>query len=261
MRWNWFVLLSMLLSLSSKNCFGDESVTLRVLCYNIHHAEGVDRSLDVSRIARVIQSVNPDLVALQEVDNQVARTGNVDQSKELAKLTGMKSVFGGNIALQGGEYGNALLTKLPIVKSQNHLLPNIDAGEQRGILEVELRLPNQASPLLFFVTHFDHRRDDRERTESAKIAKRLVEGRLEIPAILAGDLNAVPASEPLRIIREAWLQANKTPAPTVPVDTPTRQIDFIFVRPAERWHVKDFKVIEEAIASDHRAIFAELELR
>jgi endonuclease/exonuclease/phosphatase family metal-dependent hydrolase len=56
-----------------------EPVRLRVLSYNIHHAEGVDRKLDVERIAAVIQSVKPDLVALQEVDRNVKRTGGVDQ--------------------------------------------------------------------------------------------------------------------------------------------------------------------------------------
>ena len=78
---------------------------LRVLCYNIHHAAGVDGKLDVPRIARVIQSVKPDLVALQEVDRNTTRTGKVDQAAELAQLTRMNHVFGANIAFQGGQYG------------------------------------------------------------------------------------------------------------------------------------------------------------
>ncbi|MEX2025646.1 MAG: endonuclease/exonuclease/phosphatase family protein, partial [Pirellulaceae bacterium] len=61
---------------------------LRVLTYNIHHGEGIDGKLDLPRIARVIESVDPDLVALQEVDRRVERTGSVDQPAELARLTG-----------------------------------------------------------------------------------------------------------------------------------------------------------------------------
>jgi len=78
-----------------------------VLTYNIHHGEGVDGKLDLVRIAKVIQEVEPDIVALQEVDQNAGRSGQVDQAAELGRLTKMRSVFGGNIALQGGEYGNA----------------------------------------------------------------------------------------------------------------------------------------------------------
>ena len=76
-----------------------EPIRVRVLSYNIHHAEGVDRDLDLDRISRVIRSVDPDLVALQEVDRKVTRTRGVDQPAELARLTGMKVVFGSNIEL------------------------------------------------------------------------------------------------------------------------------------------------------------------
>ncbi len=51
---------------------------LRVLCWNIHHAEGTDGKLDLSRVARVIKAAQPDLVFLQEVDRNTTRTGKVD---------------------------------------------------------------------------------------------------------------------------------------------------------------------------------------
>ncbi len=57
-----------------------------------------------------------------------------------------------------------------------------------------------------------------------------------------------------------WTRANKTPLATVPVKQPAKQIDFILYRPKNRWKVIEFKVLDEAIASDHRAIFAILEL-
>jgi len=104
-------------------------LVLRVLSYNIHHGEGVDGKLDLERIARVISSVQPDIVALQEVDLLVARSQSIDQPRELARLTGMHSVFGANIDLQGGKYGNAVLARESISQSHNHLLPNIQQGE------------------------------------------------------------------------------------------------------------------------------------
>lgn len=106
---------------------------LRVLSYNIHHGEGVDGKLDLDRIARTIQSVEPDLVALQEVDRKVTRTGGIDQPAELARLTKMQVAFGGNIVLQGGDYGNAVLSRWPIRRHENHKLPRFDNGEQRSV--------------------------------------------------------------------------------------------------------------------------------
>ena len=109
-----------------------EPRSLRVLCYNIHHGEGVDGKLDLARIARVIRSVDPTIVALQEVDSRTTRTDRVDQPAELARLTDMKVVFEKNIEFGGGEYGNAVLSKLPITGHRNHLLPLLDGGGQRG---------------------------------------------------------------------------------------------------------------------------------
>ena len=256
----------------------DSPQRLRVLSYNIHHGEGVDGVLDLPRIARVIRSVDPDVVALQEVDQNVERTGTVDQPTELARLTEMEVVFGANIELQGGHYGNAILSRLPIVRHTNHRLPSRDDGEQRGVLAAELSLPGTDAPpgtdtrpgtdtppgtdksLAFLATHFDHRRDDRERLASAKAVDMIVSRKPRKPTILAGDLNDVPASRVLGALGGAWKRTNDEPLPTIPVDQPTRQIDYILVRPAERWRVIEVRVLEESVASDHRAIFAELEL-
>src|SRR5215207_8498273 len=78
--------------------------TLRVLSYNIHHAEGTDGKLDLARIAGVIRAAEPDLVAVQEVDRDTTRTNKVDQTAELAKLTKLHGEFAKAIDLQGGGY-------------------------------------------------------------------------------------------------------------------------------------------------------------
>lgn len=250
----------LLLACLGSAAFGDQGVTLRALCYNIHHGQGVDRRLDLKRIARVILSVQPDLVALQEVDRKVARTGGVDQPAELARLTGMHVAFGANIQLQGGQYGNAVLSRFPITSKRNHLLPNVNAGEQRGVLVAEIGHPKLKQPLRLLATHFDHRPDDSERVLSAKAVNKLA-SQSKQPTLLMGDLNDVIGSDPLTVLDKDWRRTNEKPLPTVAVDTPRRQIDFILYRPADRWTVKETRVLDEAIASDHRAIFAVLELQ
>ncbi|WP_425619424.1 endonuclease/exonuclease/phosphatase family protein [Anatilimnocola sp. NA78] len=235
------------------------ALQLRVLSYNIHHGEGVDGKLDLERIAKVILSVKPDLVALQEVDRKVKRSKEVDQPAELARLTEMKAAFGGNLALQGGEYGNAILSRFPIKADKNHLLPNLESGEQRGVLQAEIEVPKLASPLLFLATHFDHRRKDEERVDSAKFINGLLSKTGDREALLAGDLNDVHSSRAITELQTSWKLANETPQPTIPVEKPTRQIDFVLLRPAARWKVVDVKVLDEAVASDHRAILAVLE--
>ena len=67
-------------------------------------------------------------------------------------------------------------------------------------------------------------------------------------------------SETLNLLDTKWTRTNNTPLPTIPVCRPQRQIDFILYRPANRWKVVEAKVLEEAVASDHRATFAVLEL-
>ena len=239
---------------------GDEPLRLRVLSYNIHHGAGVDAKLDLERIAGVIRSVEPDLVALQEVDKTVKRSGSVDQPAELARLTEMQVVFGANIELQGGHYGNAVLSRFPIVRHQNHLLPNIDKSEQRGVIEAEIQLPQADERLLLLATHLDYRAENEERLASAEAINKLAAQHSSKPALLAGDMNDTPESQTLARLASLWTSVNPKPLATIPVHRPTKQIDFILYRPEDRWKVVEVKVLDEAVASDHRAIFAVLEL-
>lgn len=237
----------------------DQNLRLRILSYNIHHAEGVDGKLDVPRIAQVILSVDPDLVALQEVDKNTIRTGKVNQDIELSRLTKMNSVFGSNITFQGGQYGNAILSKFPIIKNKNFLLPNVDSGEQRGLLQSQIQISNKEN-VLFFSTHLDHRRSDTERLASAKAINQIISLDNKSPAILAGDFNDVPDSPTLKELGKVWLRSNKKILRTIPASKPSRQIDYIFVQPKERWKIIESQILDEDIASDHRAIFSIIEL-
>ena len=233
---------------------------LRVLSYNIHHGEGVDGKLDLARIASVIRSTQADIVALQEVDCQVERTGNVDQAAELGRRLQMEAVFGGNIRLGTGDYGNSVLSRFPIRTHKNHKLPRFDDGEQRGVLEIKIDLPDNQPPLLLLATHLDHRKEERERIASAKLINEFVADSRHRPALLLGDLNAIPDSRTMAEFAKAWTRTNQEILPTIPVVVPKHQIDYVLLRPENRWKVVETKVIDEQVASDHRPILAVLEL-
>jgi endonuclease/exonuclease/phosphatase family metal-dependent hydrolase len=253
-------LLLFVATILNRNAAADEAVRLRVLTYNIHHGEGVDRKLDLERIASVIRAVSPDVVALQEVDHGTIRTNRVNQAEELSRLTEMQVIFGKNIDYEGGDYGNAVLSKLPIQSHENILLPSLgQGGEQRGLLVVELQTA-AAGSILFVSTHLDHRPPDAERFASAQVINDRFARNDERPIILAGDLNATRDSRVLDRLNEFWKNASDEETPTVPVTRPRRQIDYILFRPASRWRVIDVRVLDEQVASDHRPLFAVLEL-
>lgn len=233
---------------------------LRVLSYNIHHGEGLDRQLDLPRVARVIADVAPDLVALQEVDQRVDRTGQVDQPAELARLSGMRVIFGANLALQGGSYGNAVLARLPIRRHENHRLPSLDNGEQRGVLEVTLELPGEFGDVRLWATHLDARSADAERLASAAAINQLGGPNSQVPALLAGDLNAPPTSQVLQQFARVWTNATRQPLLTSPAAAPRRQIDYVLYAPASRWRVVEARVLDEPVASDHRPLLVVLDL-
>lgn len=238
-----------------------EPLRLRILCWNIHHGEGLDGRVDLERIAALISAQNPDLVALQEVDKGVARTDRRDLPAELAQLTGMTCVFSNNYAFQGGEYGNATLSRLPIRSTTNTHLRMLRPGEQRGVLQVSVDW--HGHPLFFFNTHIDHRPDDAERL--ANIAEfhqltRTLDTRL---VLFAGDFNDLPDSRTHRAMAErftdVWAAVGDGHGLTFSSDQPRRRIDYIWLlhdsplKPVRAW-------IVPSLASDHLPLLADFEL-
>ena len=240
-------------------------VRVRVLTYNIHHGEGTDRKLDLPRIAKVIKEAEADVVALQEVDVETRRTGGVDQAAELAKLTGMTGHFGKSIDFGGGQYGNAILSRFPTTRPTTLPLPADAPRENRCALAVEVTHPQAGTRFLFAATHLDHLPDETARLAQVKVINgkpvgTAKEGAEELPALLAGDLNATPGSGPIQRLLERWTDADVKASPTFPSDHPRKKIDYVLYRPAGRWKVVETRVIEEKVASDHRPVLVVLEL-
>ncbi len=233
-----------------------EPQSLRILSYNIHHAEGVDGVLDVDRIAEVIRQSGADIIALQEVDQRVRRSEGVDQPQQLAELLGMHVAFGGNIELEGGNYGNAVLSRFPILHATNHLLPNDDGGEQRGVLQVELGL-SESRRMTLLATHLDHRSQN-QRMSSATFISNLAAS-IEHPVCLAGDLNATPDSPVLQRLEQHWTNSSERLHPTIPVTNPKQQIDFVLfwrnsLNADDGIQPTQTRVLENTVASDHRGL-------
>lgn len=230
---------------------------IRVLTYNIHHAEGRDREVDLSRISRVITSVQPDLVALQEVDVGTARTSAVDQVTELARLTGMHAQFGKAMDYMGGGYGVAVLSRWPFLSTKNQPLPSSPDREPRTGLTVLVRAGKRAPVLQFTSTHFDQARPEDRLAQAEYLNELLI--RDDVPGILAGDTNARPDTEVMKIFEPWWTEALPVDPPLT--TTPPRPLprgDHILFRPAGSWRPIESKVIDETIASDHRPVLVVL---
>jgi endonuclease/exonuclease/phosphatase family metal-dependent hydrolase len=251
--------------LLSGDLVAEQPNTLRVLCYNIHYGQGNDGQYDLERLAAVIAEAKPDLVALQEVDVGVKRSGRVHQARRLGELTGMAVRFGPTQHYEGGLFGNAVLTKLPILDVVIHPLPYTEATPERvtyprGAIAVTVRGPED-QPLRFVSTHFQHNVAEDRVAQAEAINALFAADDDPMPAILAGDINAPPDSEPVRVLLERWSHAiDEAAAPTAPSDKPTSRIDYIFYRPAARFRLLLAEVIAEPMASDHRPVFAVLEV-
>src|SRR5664280_521949 len=178
------------------------SNTFRVMTYNIHHGEGLDRKVDLQRIADLIKHEQADIVALQEVDKGVQRTAQRDCPAELAALTGMTCVFSNNYHYQGGEYGNGVLTRFPVKRWTNRHYKLLSPGEPRGLLQVVLTIHGRE--LVFLDTHLDPRGDDAERLFSVAELLEALQPYRGQSMILCGDFNDTPGSRTYLKISQAF---------------------------------------------------------
>ena len=235
---------------------------IRVMTYNIHHGEGADGKIDTTRIAELIRKENVDIVGLQEIDRGVARSARRDLIAELASETGMHFCFGKNIVYQGGDYGNAVLSRFPIVSQSNTHFRMLHPHEQRGIQE--LMLDVHGTKLLLMNTHIDYRPEDQERRINVKEMRRLIARQDKLPIILTGDFNSTPESEVCAEIREfmndTWAAVGQGNGFSLSSTQPEKRIDYI-------WFSKNDRVVPQKVwvpqtrASDHLPVVAEFIVR
>lgn len=236
----------------------DSTRVLRILTYNIYHGETMQGDFDLERIASVIRSADPDLVALQEVDFFTNRARKMDLVTELGQRTGLAPLFGKAMPFDGGEYGEGILSKYSFICTRNHALAAQEGKEPRAALEVQIVLKS-GDTVRFIGSHLDHIRDETDRINQAlQLNSFFAIG--EMPSILAGDLNAEPESQTMNILLAEWEASSLDQAPTFPSDKPVVKIDYVLYRPAYRWRIIETRVFSDQVASDHCALLSVLEL-
>lgn len=180
---------------------------MRILTYNIHGWRASDGLYNLDRIADVIQQAQADIIGLNEVfhprgiaDEPVSMPGGTGSSAPsllgaLAERLGMHYVFGPCLRwlatdeMPENSYGNALLSRWPIVASAAHHLTPIPDYEQRGLLEGRILLPN-GQPFTVYVTHLDHKSEENRLLQLRALRTWTVRDRNR-PHLVLGDFNAI----------------------------------------------------------------------
>lgn len=237
----------------------DSSKVVKVLSFNILHGRTTKGDFNLDVLANLINKYNPDLVAMQEVDFKANRSKRYDLATEIGWRTHMVPLFGKAMDFDGGEYGEAVLSRYSILNSRVVALPGLPKQEPRAALEVVTVLPS-GDTIAFVGTHLAHEGEEGRVIQVEKINE--VFSKNEHPTILVGDLNARPESKPIRILKQHWTTSYGTedPAPTYPSDKPRVKIDYVMFSPGERWKVLERTVIQDTIASDHCAYLVSLQL-
>lgn len=230
---------------------------LKVATYNIHGGIGTDGKLDLARVARVLKVGACDVIGLNEVYHYTDGTSQ-DEIIAAELGPGWRSVFGKTILKPGAAYGNAILTRLPIVSSEVWMLDEFPRQERRGLLRVTV---SHAGELVHvFTTHMGL--SGTMRQKNAAQALEIMAGYTDGKQILLGDFNEVPPARGLKLVTDAgftdaWDTYGLTAGKTFPSRPALRRLDYIWLGPglaAETCYVGAFK--EAKIASDHRPVFA-----
>jgi endonuclease/exonuclease/phosphatase family metal-dependent hydrolase len=213
----------------------------RIVTYNVHRCVGNDRRLDVGRVADVLAKLEPDIVALQELDVGRARTGGVDQAHEIARRLDMACHFHAALKVEEELYGDAILTVYPERLIQAGPLPGhpgTSVLEPRGALWVEADIDGRSVQIIN--THLGLvPREQQDQAAFLAGPSWLSHPRCVGPRILLGDFNATASSVVYRTLTTRLAAARRlspkqTPTSTFPAPLPVLRIDHVFVSPEIR---------------------------
>jgi len=233
--------------------------TLRVTTYNIHMGFDALGVPDPPAVARVIETLDPDIIALQEV----GRGWNVNGGAELFawlrwRFPQYQAVYG---PINGDLWGNAILSRVPISDQGSLRFSIRESKFQRGLTWVTLQTPR--GEILVIATHFANEEEaEVDRLGQAEDLLAFWHGRPR--TIVMGDFNTGPDSAPVAKLRAAGLRDALAPlglgtVPTFPsLPEPTERIDYVSV-------TADIEPVAAAIprttASDHLPVVVQLRVR
>jgi len=248
-----------LVALSGARSAEPAPIEVTIATYNIRHGRGMDNVVDLQRTGAALRALNADVIALQEVDRDVQRSGRVDEATALGEQLGMTPAFGAFMPYQGGEYGLALLSRFPVRRAQALRLP--DGNEPRVALLAELELPNGARVLAVNV-HFDWVESDSFRIKQVEALATVLDT-VSLPIILLGDFNDVPGSRTMRRWSSRFATVEKPASDRFTFSSimPEKEIDHILVAPRHAWEPLSARVVTDTMTSDHRAFVGRLRLR
>jgi endonuclease/exonuclease/phosphatase family metal-dependent hydrolase len=241
--------------------------SLRFMTFNVRHGNGLDQRVDLARTARVIRAARPDVVGLQEVDRHFGdRSGFLDQAQWLAAALSMHLAYGANLDFQPPassrprrQFGNALLSRHPVLNSENLLLPRTGGNEQRGLLRGEIEAGGRHWQV--FTTHLQPNDPAERLAQAHAVADRI--GAPRHPLVLLADLNATSGMPEVRALTgglvDAWPAAGRRCGNTFPTPFPHRRIDYVLHSSACRALVAGVAgSLTARIASDHLAVLADI---
>jgi endonuclease/exonuclease/phosphatase family metal-dependent hydrolase len=225
--------------------------TLKMMTYNIQGHAASRRTDHLEKIAKVIAAVSPDIAGLQEVHCRTRKLP-IDQGERIAELAGLTLAFGRSCAMDGGEYGNAVLTRGTVTRAEISPLPG--GGEPRSIMRADVDI--DGTPLSFFVTHLTAwgRLKRRERLEQIAIVGEFT-AKAPHPHILVGDFNVPPSTEEIRVLMTHGHLRPSDPHQEFTYRLLRQRLDYVFVDP--RWTVVKSEVIRTG-PSDHWPVVVEL---
>ena len=235
-----------------------QQTRLTVVTFNIHSARAQDGSVELAGIANALDEWHADVVLLQEVDRGRIWTGRVDMPSLLASRLGMYWTFGANVRRSPtNQYGTAILSRYPILKARNVLLPAPTGTQQRGLLHATI----DAHGLLLSVydTHLENTSRAARLQQIRAIAPVLSAD--PRPELFGGDLNSAPGTKVLAaarsVVGDTWTSVGVGPGTTVPAGAPRLRIDYLFYRSGSGVTVEPLGAqVLPPVVSDHRAVLA-----
>ena len=246
--------------------------SLKVLTVNIHKGFAFfNRKFILPELREAVRSVGADVVFLQEVTGTNAKhPDKFDNYPEtphyefLADSIWPQFAYGRNAVYTHGDHGNAIMSKFPIVRFENHDV-SISGPERRGLLHCELQIPGRPVNVHAICVHLSL--TEAHRTQQMDMLCNLVHTDVpaHAPLIVAGDFNDWRHRADAQLARgaalhEVFVQANGRPARTFPARLPLLRLDRIYVRNAIGHAPVVLPNKPWSHLSDHAPLAAEIEL-
>lgn len=222
---------------------------VRVMSYNVKNGIGMDGVKNIERCVDVIRKAKPDVVAIQEVDS-ITRRNKYYVLGKMGDLLGYHAYFGKAISYKGGSYGVGVLSKKPALSVKTYPLPN--HREARVLLVVEYE------KYYMLCTHLSGVPRKLGRGIQVDIIRDVV-AKLDKPAFIAGDTNALPTSAPMMAFKEFATILSDESKLTAPSHKPGKCIDYVMGANGS-FKVKRDVVFYGNQSSDHLPLYVDVKI-